>query len=71
MFDSFVKECASRGIKNIKGKYLKSAKNNMVEGLYSDLGFKQIDLKPNADSDWLFEIPSSYKQKNKCIEVLT
>jgi predicted enzyme involved in methoxymalonyl-ACP biosynthesis len=40
MFDQFMKESKKRGVKNIKGAYLKSAKNNIVSSLYDDLGFK-------------------------------
>jgi FkbH-like protein len=70
MFDQFIKASLNQGVKNIKGLYLKSPKNNMVKNLYQDLGFKQDNFKDNGDSSWVCEISSSYKQKNKWIKVL-
>ena len=71
MFDQFIKESKKRGIKNIKGAYLKSAKNNIVSSLYSDLGFKNNDSKENGDSFWTYQISGSHIEKNQWIEVLT
>ena len=70
MFDQFIKESMRRGIKNLKGVYLKSPKNNMVNELYRDLGFEQDWVGDNGDSTWICKIPNSYKQKNQWIEVL-
>ena len=71
MFDQFIKESKKRGIKNIKGAYLKSAKNNIVSSLYGDLGFKNDYSKENGDSFWTYQISGSYIEKNQWIEVLT
>ena len=71
MFDQFIKESKKRGIKNIKGAYLKSAKNNIVSSLYGDLGFKNNYSKENGDSFWTYQISGSYIEKNQWIEVLT
>jgi len=71
MFDQFIKASLNQGIKNIKGIYLKSPKNNMVKNLYQNLGFKQENFKDNGDSRWVCEISDSYQQKNKWIKVLT
>jgi len=71
MFDQFIKESKKRGIKNIKGAYLKSAKNNIVSNLYGDLGFKNSYSKENGDSFWTYQISGSHIEKNQWIEVLT
>lgn len=71
MFDQFMKESKKRGIKNIKGAYLKSAKNNIVSSLYGDLGFKNNYSKENGDSFWTYQISGSHIEKNQWIEVLT
>jgi FkbH-like protein len=70
MFDHFVRMSIARGIKNFKGIYLYSAKNGMVSGLYSDLGFERKAIEGNGDSMWERKIPDSYENRNHLIEVL-
>ena len=71
MFDQLVQESKIRGIKKVKGIYLKSQKNNMVKNLYQDLGFERINHEENGNSNWEYEIPESYQPKNQWIEVST
>jgi FkbH-like protein len=70
MFDDFVRMSIARGIKSFKGIYLNSAKNSMVSGLYSDLGFEREAIKENGDSIWVRKISDSYENSNHLIEVL-
>ena len=70
MFDHFVRMSIARGIKSFKGIYLSSAKNSMVSGLYSDLGFERKVVEENGDSIWVCRIPDSYENRNHLIEVL-
>jgi FkbH-like protein len=67
MFDKLVNMAKQRGIKNIKGVYLKSPKNSIVENFYLELGFEKITSNDNGDSEWAFKIPTPYKTKNKWI----
>jgi FkbH-like protein len=70
MFDSIVKNCQYRGLKEILGYYFKTAKNEMVADHYSLLGFELIEINENADSIWRYVIPASYEIKNKHIKVM-
>ena len=71
MFDHFVRMSIARGIKSFKGIYLNSAKNGMVSGLYSDLGFERKAIEENGDSIWVRKIADSYENRNHIIEVLS
>ncbi|MEA4911736.1 MAG: HAD-IIIC family phosphatase [Oscillospiraceae bacterium] len=69
MFDALVRACRQRGIKTIRGHYLKTAKNGIVADFYGSLGFEKTAQRGD-DSDWSYEIPDSYENKNKHIEVI-
>jgi len=69
LFDELVRRASACGIKTIVGQYMKSAKNNMVSGLYRDLGFDRVSGAESADSQWVYQIPSAYQKKNSYIEV--
>ena len=43
MLDALVNVCRDRNISKIVGRYIPTAKNSMVESLYSSLGFSQLD----------------------------
>lgn len=67
MLDELVRQCKEKGIYEIIGYYYKSAKNNMVSGLYKEFGFT-LNSTDNQDTVWVLDI-SDYKNKNKCIGV--
>ena len=53
MFNELVKLAKEQGIKEIRGYYYRTPKNNMVADLYEKLGFKVID---DNGEKWKFEI---------------
>ena len=69
MFDDLVTSCNAKGIKNIFGSYIRSAKNEMVADLFSQLGFVMQTIEESGNSTWLYTIPKNYKIKNNHIEV--
>jgi FkbH-like protein len=69
MMDALVAECRRRGVTEIRGSYLKSPKNQMVEGLLGELGFRLVEKKANGDSDWIFDAFDTYSDQNQYIKV--
>ena len=69
VFDKLVGECKDRGIKVIRGLYIPSSKNRMLESFYKELGFSLIE-KIEESTVWEYEIPTDYKLKNNVIGVL-
>lgn len=69
MMDGLVKSCKERGIKTIKGYYYPTAKNSMVKEFYDLQGFTKISEDENHNTEWIFEIPDNYENKNKVISV--
>ena len=43
VFYEFAELAKSKNIKTIIGKYIPTAKNKIVSGLYKELGFKMVD----------------------------
>jgi FkbH-like protein len=51
---------ASRlGLACVVGRYLRSAKNGMVQNFYADFGFRQVEGSDGGDTVWALE-PSAY-----------
>ena len=69
VFDELLSHCKLRGIKTIKGAYLKTAKNAMVESHYADLGFQLDSKDPNGNSHWSYVVSELDVPKNKHIGV--
>ncbi len=69
MFDALVRECKARGVKTIRGRYLKTAKNVIVADFYGSLGFVKT-AQDGDDSAWEYAVPESYENKNHHIEVI-
>ena len=67
MLDELVRQCKEKGVSEIVGYYYKSAKNNMVSGLYEKFGF-ELKEKNDEDAIWKLDI-SEYENKNKFIGV--
>ena len=70
MMDKLVQECKTRQIESIQGTYLKTAKNSMVSDFYAKMGFENVSVTENGDSEWIYIIPESYICKNSNIEVM-
>lgn len=45
-----------RGIKYIRGFYLPTDRNSLVEHHYSNLGFSQVALHPDGSTEWLLPV---------------
>ena len=69
MMDELVKKCKEKRIKEIKGYYYPTAKNNMVKEFYSLQGFSKISEDEKGNTEWSFEIKDDYQLKNEVIEV--
>jgi FkbH-like protein len=67
MLDEFIK-IAQKKADFLKGLYIPSEKNKMVEQHYKDLGFSQLDIKENK-TFWILDI-RNYAPQNKYIKVL-
>ena len=64
MFNEFLDSCLKKGIKEIKGIYIKSEKNKIVANLYEQLGFTK-----SSDSEWVLADLNNYKKINSAIKV--
>lgn len=69
MMDSLVAQCQSKGIKCIRGYYYPTAKNSMVCEFYKIQGFEKISEDNEGNTEWGFEIPEHYNNKNTVIKV--
>jgi len=47
--------CKSRGLRDIVGRYLPTAKNKLVQGHYAELGFKEIPGEPGGTT-WQLDV---------------
>ena len=69
MMDELVRQCKKKGIKQIKGYYYPTAKNNMVREFYALQGFTKISEDEAGNTEWKFDIMDGYENKNKVIKV--
>ena len=69
MMDELVRQCKKKGIKQIKGYYYPTAKNNMVREFYALQGFTKISEDEAGNTEWKFDIMHNYEKKNKVIKV--
>ena len=69
MMDTLVKKCNELEIKEIKGYYYPTAKNNMVKELYYLLGFEKIKEDDIGNTEWSYKISNYYKNKQNVIKV--
>ena len=67
MLDVLVKECRKRGLIEIYGQYIRTAKNSMVAKFYSDMGFKLLESS-EAEGLWKLKI-SNFKNKELTIKI--
>lgn len=69
MMDKLVHECIQRGVHEIKGYYYPTVKNIMVRDFYQDMGFEKIREDEAGNTEWFYQIPQKYENKNNVIEV--
>ena len=53
---------ARRGAERVVGRYIKSAKNDMVKNFYAGFGFALIDATPEGDTVWALA-PAEYEPR--------
>ena len=71
MMDALVHACLERGVGRIVGLYHPGKKNGMVKDFYGTQGFTQVNKDESGDTQWLYEIPAGYKDKNTVIQQRT
>lgn len=69
MLDQLAAEARGRGVQNLIGYYYPTAKNGMVNGLFREMGFLNVETGENNDSVWKLDISEGYANKNLFIEV--
>lgn len=70
MFDQVVEIAKKMNKKYVRGIYIPSKKNSIVEKLYDSLGFKKIDSPKNTDNEIHYRIEvKNVKPLNKSIKV--
>ena len=69
MMDCLVKECQRRGLKQIKGRYIPTAKNKMVAEFYKERGFTCVSEEQDGSTNWKLDISLGYSLQNEYIEI--
>ena len=70
MFDQVVEIAKKMNKKYVRGIYIPSKKNSIVEKLYDSLGFKKIDSPKNTENEIHYRIEvKNVKPLNKSIKV--
>ncbi|MBA4357670.1 MAG: hypothetical protein C0405_08100, partial [Desulfovibrio sp.] len=67
MFDALLAQARARGLRELTGSYLPTAKNSMVSEHYARLGFTRVELAENGDSRWRLEPDPAAPPKNSII----
>lgn len=69
MMDVLAEKCRARGIKEIRGYYYPTAKNNMVREFYAQQGFEKVSEDQAGNTVWKLDISQGYEKKNHVITV--
>lgn len=69
MMDALVNCCKEKGLTKIRGYYYPTAKNSMVREFYQMQGFQKISEDTQGNTEWIFDIPEIYQNKNNVIEM--
>lgn len=69
MLDAVVKECCERKVREIRGYYYPTEKNQMVRDFYGDCGFTKIKEDQEGNSQWGLSLGGGYRALNEVIEV--
>ncbi len=54
--NNIVALAAKRGAKRVRGRYIRSEKNDMVKAFFDPFGFKKISEAANGDSEWVLDV---------------
>lgn len=68
MMDMLAERCLDRGVREIKGYYYPTVKNNMVKDFYGQMGFQKILENEDGSTEWSLDIAKQYTKKNQYIE---
>ncbi len=68
VFDELVRRCRKLGVGKIKGTYIKTGKNALVQELYGALGFRAVQRDEDR-GEWEYVIPEAYETMNRVMEV--
>lgn len=69
MLDALVTRCKDTGITKIYGYYYPTAKNGMVKDFFDRMGFTLGSEDGDGNKTYSYEIPDSYENRNKAIDV--
>jgi FkbH-like protein len=70
MLDAVVAEASVRGVREVHGTYLRTAKNELVADHYEKLGFTCVErAEDGSGSAWRLELDGSYTPRNTHIKV--
>lgn len=69
MMDALVNCCKEKGLTKIRGYYYPTAKNSMVREFYQMQGFQKISEDTQGNTEWIFDIPEIYQNKNNVIKM--
>jgi len=69
MMNALVKTAKARKLKEIRGYYYPTAKNNMVKDFYHLREFKKIKEDQEGNTTWSFKISPNFKPKKIYIKV--
>lgn len=69
MMDALMRRCMERGIKEVRGYYLPTAKNGMVRDFYASQGFQKAAGDEDGGTEWAYGIGDGYQDRNRYIKV--
>lgn len=69
MLDKLVERCKDKGVKEIRGYYYPTPKNNMVREFYAEMGFDKVSEDEEGNSEWVMQI-EGYEPMNEVIKVV-
>lgn len=69
MMDALVNCCKKEELTKIRGYYYPTAKNDMVRKFYQMQGFQKISEDTQGNTEWIFDIPKIYRNKNSVIKM--
>ncbi len=69
MLDALVAEAKKHGVKTLRGTWLKTPKNMLVETFYDSIGFELLE-KEEDSRRYCYKIPVDYENKNTVIELI-
>ena len=59
VFNALLQEARAAGVGKLTAEYVPTAKNKLVSGHYSDLGFTQVALREDGSADYSLEVEAA------------